>query len=199
MPALLPEMGDQPLSETEVADEIDRYHRGEPLLPEQTVPWSVGDERAAEWALRKLARLRAEMQEAEDQADEYRSQVDAWLADRTHGARRSAAYFENVLRNWAIGNRTEECKSFKLPSGTVKTRAGSLTVEIDDEEKFCTWALEHGRHDLLNVKPARAAIRHQLAPAEGAEPILVDPQTGEIIPGVVLVRGDVSATVETSR
>lgn len=179
-----------PIGSDDLGTAIDAFHADGGA---QT--WRITDEGAAEWCCRKLAAVRREIDEAEERAAEWHAQVNQWLADRTHGARRSAEFFEAQLRNWALANRDEHRKSFVLPSARVKTRAGSVIVEVSDETAFVEWARKAERFDLLSLRASKSAIKETLNRTRGGAFVDAD---GEIVPGIHAVEGQPTATVEVT-
>ncbi len=148
----------------------------------------IDDEDKANWALRKLARLNAQLEAVEEQARRERERIATWVADVSGPLNRQRVFFESLLEGFhreqlsADPNR----RTIKLPAGTLKIRKTPASVELDDN--FVEWAQKRERDDLLRVKvePNKAAIR---------EAVLKD---GEAISVVTIVAGELRFSVEVS-
>ena len=61
---------------------LDEHLDGVLPLPEQREGWSINDDAAAEWALRKLTHLKAAMDADRKLAEAEVERVNAWLAEK---------------------------------------------------------------------------------------------------------------------
>lgn len=162
--------------------------------------FEILDDGAAAWAMRKLQRVRRQQATNQAIADEEIEKIRSWLGDVNHGLERSATYFEAILSHYALRCRQDPDdgrKSISLPAGKIATRVPSPHWHINADE-FVPWAETH-RPDLLRVKvdPALSEIKRAFAPVFDAVPTsdVVDPDSGEIIPGIRISSGDIAATV----
>ena len=177
-------------------DEMALFLAGEdPDVVRET--WRIDGLSTATWAMRKLAGIaqrRAEIQAvAEGQIDaiqRWATQADKPLAD-------DAAFFESQLGRYALDVREADPrqKSVSTPYGTVTTRTvqGEWTV---DEPTVWEWALNN-RPALLNVttKFKLGEAKKALEVADGG---VVDPDTGEQVPGIQVGPESVRAAVKLS-
>jgi len=161
--------------------------------------YEILDDGAAAWAMRKLQRLRRQQQtNAAIAADEI-EKIEGWLSDVNRSLDMNATYFEAILGHYALRcrqNPDDGRKSISLPAGKIATRIPSAHWHIDATE-FIPWAEAH-RPDLLRVKvdPSLSEIKRALAAVVDAPTSdVVDPDSGEIVPGVRISSGDISATV----
>ena len=168
---------------------------------EQREHFEILDDGAASWARRKLQRLRRQQETNQTIADAEIEKIRSWLDDVNHGLARSATYFEAILSHYALRCRQDPNdgrKSISLPAGKIATRVPSPHWHIEPEE-FIPWAETH-RPDLLRVRvdPSLSEIKRAFAPVFDGIPTsdAVDPDSGEIIPGIRISSSDVTATVK---
>lgn len=154
--------------------------------------------KTAEWALRKLGRLRGRMAANDDLANEERRRIDEWLANENAKLQRDASFFEGLLREWQEAVlETEDRKTISLPAGTLRARRLPDRWTFDGDA-FLAWAVRAGRDDLIRT-PApevdRPKVKQSLVVEHG---IVVDPATGETVDGVTVEPGDVRYSVEVT-
>lgn len=172
---------------TSLAEHLDASIE-EPQTEEERESFRIADEGAANWALRKLARIRAEQDKNRDLAQLEIDRVNAWLDEVNVQLGARAEFFEGHLIDYHRGllAEDEKKKTIKLPAGTLKARKVPDNVEISDD------FLEHAqvaRPDLVRTKYEvdRKAVK---------EAVLKD---GEILPGVTRIEGTTSYTVEVAQ
>lgn len=166
---------------------------GEVVLRE---PWRIDGDRTAIWALRKLRRAHERIADNQASADAQYEQISSWLEAVNAQHQRDAAYFEGLLVDYALRCRVDPDdgrKTITLPGGKVATRTAQPKVSIDSE-KFIPWA-ETNAPQLLRVKtePALADIKEHITTTDSG--IAVTPD-GEVIPGVTVTAGDLTANVK---
>lgn len=153
------------------------------------VPPEIGDERfvvrndsGAEWAARKLAAVRSDIDGIEQMWARLRGPIDDWRDREVEILRREESWFEGLLIAYLrrLRENDPDTKSRKLPSATVSSKAGSATVDVD-KDTFVAWASEQ-RADLLRTKvePDLTAVK---------QAVLRD---GEALPGCTPVEGATS-------
>jgi hypothetical protein len=150
---------------------------------------------SAAWAMRKLRDARTRQAEVRAVADAEIERVQAW-ADTEHAKyERDAAWFEGLLTRWALDCRAADprAKSVSTPYGTVTTRetAGAWTV---DDAAVLEWARGR-RPELVQVRESLrlADAKKALTVADGK---ILDPATGEVVPGIEVGPSRVTATVK---
>jgi hypothetical protein len=184
------EVNENPILDDEDVEELERTH------------FEIENDGAAAWAMRKLRRIRQQQQTNQQVAEEEHQRVQEWLDEVNRGLNRSATYFEAILSHYALRCRQDPNdgrKSISLPTGKIATRNPALHWHVDPTE-FVPWAEAH-RPDLLRVKvdPALAEIKRAFAPVFDAPTSdAVDPDSGEMIPGIRISSGDLTATVTTN-
>lgn len=159
-------------------------------------PFTITDDGAAEWALRKLAAHRAELATVQARADEEIARIDAWT--KRHQARIDPHidYFTDLLINYARQQRTEGRKTLDLIAGVVKTTASGGGWRVADEDVLVSW-LDRVRPELVERAPRvlKAAANKVLRVAVDGQ--VVDEASGELVPGVVVEPSRVTVKIET--
>lgn len=150
--------------------------------------FTINGEHRAEWAMRHLAELRAD--EARD-ADLYQyglDRLDAWAARRAKSREWGISFFERHLEDYA----RRQCevtkgrrKSVDLPSGVVRTSTSKARIVVADKPVFLIWAAVHDR-SLVRFKgePDASAIKAALTMTDDG--VVVDPVSGEVVPGLAV-------------
>ena len=159
---------------------IDEFEVVETPAPEG---FKVDDDEKAEWAVRKLARIRRKQAENKAIFEAELERISEWLKTVNEALEGDAAYFEAVLTPYALQERSNGRKSLVLPHGTVKTTAGRPKIEFESEENFIEWAKTN---DLELVR-----VKHEINKKVLNDLITDDYQVistqGEIIPGLKVV------------
>jgi hypothetical protein len=103
-------------------------------------------------------------------------------------------FYGGYLQAYAMGERLQGRKSVDLPDGKVATRQTAPSVEVD-KIRFVEWAQESIRLDMLRVTyaPDMTMIKGSVV-VNGVD--VIDPITGEIIPGLSPVPERVSVKIE---
>lgn len=166
------------------------------VLGEQEQGFSITDDHLAEWALKKIAEEKAEMQrmvnvcqtfinEYQLKIENYRKQFESKTAYLNEQLR---VYFESVPHK---ATKTQE--TYKLPSGTLKMKYGTPEY-IRDDERLVAWLNENGHEDKVKVKesPDWAEFK-KLITINGDKVVTAD---GEIVDGVTVQPRENSFEVE---
>jgi len=157
----------------------------------------------ANWAMRKLAGLRAKQLEIKAAGIAETRRIDEWVAAgvRRHDTR--AAFFEGALVAWHHAEMTKALaeaggdwgkvkeKSQRLSTGTVVAR--KQPDRWDFEPVYVEWA-QASWPDLVRttVAPDKNAARKAFAVADGA---VIDSHTGQVVPGVRFTPGEIAYSV----
>lgn len=150
------ELMPQPLTEEEVEKLIDE------ATTVEATRWTIEDDGAAEWAMRKVAEAQYRINVDSANAAEWKRRIDAWLADRSLRDQRVVSYFTGVLREYALRVREQskgKRKSVDLASGVVRTTKTGGRVTVEGDEAFTAWAMDAGRLDLLRIAPQAKAVQ----------------------------------------
>lgn len=177
-------------------------HPLDDLRDEARERFTIQDDSAASWAMRKLRAIRSKQAENKQMAVDEHARIDLWLDEVNDPLDRDAKYFEAILTDYAIRvreNPDDGRKSISLPTGKVATRQGSPKYTVD-AEMFLPWARENAPH-LIRVKeePSLSAIKEYVVAADDAPVATSDgvaiTSDGEIVPGVHVSSSDVAVTV----
>lgn len=123
--------------------------------------WQITGLRSLEWAMSKYGEYAATHGTNAAQAEEWRAiiyasvaehleRIDAWEAEVNRPIAQKMEFFEGHLIRYALANRTERTKTFKVPSGSVPTSASAATFEIPKDGQAA--AVEYARAHGLPVK-----------------------------------------------
>lgn len=174
----------------------DEYPANDPDNPATfdptTMPWTVTSDNEADWACRKVQRARHELRRIDLMYREELRLLTERVEKLQRGPLRDEEFFTGHLRRYyeqiaAEGGLYGKAKQYPLVNGTLSSRAGSERVDIVDEAAVLDFAEGNARVDLLNIKttPNKPALKKAL-------------KAGEEIPGVRLVVGEPSFSVEVS-
>lgn len=142
--------------------------------------FKVDNDQKADWAIRKLSKIRKQQAINKAIFDKEVIRVTEWLSKVNANLDGDALYFEAVLTPYALQERFNGRKSLVLPHGTVKTTAGRPKIEFESEEGFIEWAKVND--------PALLRVKTEIDKKTLNELITDDNQVistqGEIIPSV---------------
>lgn len=155
----------------------------------------ITDDAAASWALRKLAALRKRQAELDAVAASELRRVEEWHLSESGKLTVDATYFTAILTEYARAQRETGRKSITLPTGVIKSRTSSARVDVQDVDQFLAWATPNAP-SLIRVRrePDKAAMKAALT-VDGGK--VIDPTTGEIVPGVTAVQPETTYTITT--
>lgn len=166
----------------------------------------------AEYTLRRLRGARHRIDEVEQAAGDIITDAQEWAAAESAHYRREVERAEVWLKSWMavrIERDPKAPKTCNLPSGRVKTTAGSLRVEVEDAPRFLAWARDH-YPELIRQPPAPPEAPDKVALRQAVGRFLValgqtdkpgtyplsEAGTAEAVPGVYLLRAERQFTVE---
>ncbi|MDI3298289.1 MAG: host-nuclease inhibitor Gam family protein [Bacillota bacterium] len=164
--------------------------------------FQIDSEEKLDWALRKIARIRAEEAQVAEAAERRIAPIVAWRDAEVARLRRDEEFFLALVADYHLRLLAEDPrrKTIRRPFGVVKARAQQPEVERDDRA-LLAWLKERGLGAFVEVveRPSWGELKKRLVPTgptDLGEVRFVDPETGEVVPGVVgRVRGP-KVTVE---
>lgn len=190
-----------------------------PAFDDTPERFAIEADAQADWAIRKLKQANERIEQAETDAKDWRKKIDTWLAKRTAADRDTAGTMERLLVDYhrrlleaameAGVPEREWPKSWPLPNGTLWSRAGSVSVEVTNEDDLLAWLWTY-RPELVKVEPKRGEVKQAFQPVwvdadrdnpvpDGVEAVAaLVTEDGEAVPGVRLVRGARSYTPKPS-
>lgn len=144
--------------------------------------------------MRKYRRLAQKLQQNVALAQAEHDRIDRWLENTSAPIQGQMEFLQAHLEAWAMQQRAEGNKSVSLPDGSIKTRKQEHRYEID-KSTFLAWAQEAKRDDLMRVSyaPNMNAIKESVLVDAGN---VIDPASGEVIPGVMPLPDRVSVTID---
>lgn len=148
----------------------------------------------AAWAMRKYRRLAQKKAQHEAMAQAERERIAAWELRVVSTVQSQMEFLAAHLEGYAMKQRAQGAKSLEFPDGSIKTRHSGPSFDID-KARFVEWAEEAKRADLLRVTlaPDMTAIKSSVVVDNGQ---VLDPASGEIIPGLLPVPERVSVRIE---
>lgn len=165
---------------------------------EELSGYRISGKKEAAWAVQKLKFYQGQKSENDEVAADRIAEIKAWQEKENARLQRTISFFEGALTLWHKDQVTadpndekawkkDEFTRISLPDGVLRATRSSR-VNIQDSEAFEAWAKAH-QPDWLRTRyePIKAAIKE----AGG-----IDPETGEIAPGVEVVKNDVTWKVE---
>lgn len=169
---------------------------------EQSEGWKVADDSCADWAINKIARMRADSNRIKALLREKIERYSELLAAETEKGQKETAYLELKLKEYFDSVPEEKKKStktltkYRLASGELvaKQKADKYTV---DDEKLVVWLEAAGYEDFVKVekKAKWGELKKQLTNNAGT---LVLPDTGEVVDGVTVEAGAIEFSVEAN-
>jgi hypothetical protein len=146
--------------------------------------FKVTDDSSANWALRKIAQHKKQMEQNNLLAEEEIHKIEAWNKQVNDEAQQSIDYFQSLLAEYAetIRNENPKFKTLKLPSGRIRYKKQQPKWNYDDEQVVQALK-EADMTDYIKVKetPSKSDIKKAFV-VSGSQ--VIDPETGIIIPGI---------------
>ena len=148
----------------------------------------------AAWAMRKYRGMAQKRAQYVSLAEAERRRIEAWELRVTASVDSQMEFLAAHLEGYAMKQRASGAKTIEFPDGAIKTRQTGASFEID-KARFVEWAEESKRDDLLRVTlaPDMTAIKASVVVDNGQ---VLDPASGEIIPGLAPIPERVSVKIE---
>ena len=166
---------------------------------------------AADWAMRKLAKVQAELESSGQEAAVQHRRINEWLETVQRRLERDSAFFESLLIDWhrrlcdaelaEVGTWAKVAhKTRRLPSGEVSARMAPDSWAATNEAEFIAWAEANRPLDCNLVKVEKTArismIKGTFKAAGGGAGFAYDEVTGELVPGITVTPGEVHYSVK---
>lgn len=156
-----------------------------PELSVENTDFRVTDDSSAEWAMRKLAKIRHQQEANRAIYASELLRIKEWLESVNAGLDNNASFFEGLLSPYALKQREDEGrKSIVLPHGTVKTTKGQNKLEVD-QIPFIEWATNNAP-DLIRIKVEVAVDEIKKLIKDDLTVVTPD---GEVVPSVKVIEG----------
>jgi len=167
----------------------------EPQQPEERERFRLTDENMANWALRKVAKARAEYEEAAKVAEAEIKRIDDWLNGRKRDLEHAEEFFTGLLTAYYLPQHMEDPqrKTFKLPAGAFQVRQQQPEYQRDDAA-LVRWLEEHVMPDYLELvkKPKWGELKKIIETKGGVATV-----AGEVVDGITVVPRGLKFTVAT--
>jgi hypothetical protein len=170
-----------------------------PEDPEAREAFRITGPGQATWAMRKLRDARAAQADVAAVAQAEIDRIQAWATAEHDRIEHNAGFFEGLLTRWALDLRAADprSKTVSTPYGAVVTRATRGTWSVDPDA-FLGWA-KAARPDLVQtIEKPRIGDAKKVLAVDGIGGV-VDPDTGEQVPGIEVGPDKVTATVTLAK
>ena len=147
--------------------------------------WRIKDDSAAEWAVKKIAAERAELERIKALADEQNAQILEKVAAAERRYENGTNFFSSFLAQYfeTVPHRKTKTKhSYRLLSGTLTKKIGGVSLKANDEA-LLQYLKDSGRTDMIQTveKAKWGEFKKGLEIVDGT---VIDKETGEIVEGV---------------
>ena len=169
---------------------LESYEAPEDLADTENQRFWIQDDNQADWALRKIARARQDLKEAEETAAMEIEKINRWLDGQRDESLRTELFFTVLLQEYYEPRfmTNPDKKTYKLPSGKVQRRTQQPQFDRDNEA-LLAWLKQREMTDYIEVKetPKWGELKQQVQ-VVGEHVVIKDgPLKGEIIDGVEVV------------
>jgi phage host-nuclease inhibitor protein Gam len=157
----------------------------------------VDDDQKADWALRKIAAVKAQKADIKAQAEQQMNVIKQWETEQAERLEKDVEYFTSMLISYATQKRESnpKFKTQKLPHGKIGFRKQQPQWMFDDD--IVSKLKKSGNGALIRIKeePDKVAMKKLLS-VQGNK--AVDLSTGEIVPGITVDVRDDNPIVEVN-
>ena len=169
---------------------LESYEAPEDLADTENQRFRIQDDNQADWALRKIARARQDLKEAEETAAMEIEKINRWLDGQRDESLRTELFFTVLLQEYYEPRfmTNPDKKTYKLPSGKVQRRTQQPQFDRDNEA-LLAWLKQREMTDYIEVKetPKWGELKQQVQ-VVGEHVVIKDgPLKGEIVDGVEVV------------
>lgn len=149
--------------------------------------WRITDDGCADWACRKIAEEKAELDRIRELADAQIQKIEEKVAAAERRFQNGTRFLTGKLAEYfeTVPHKTTKTKaSYRLLSGTLTRKFGGTTMKQDDE-KLAQFLKNSGQLEFIKTeeKPRWGDFKKRLEIMGGS---VVDKETGEIVEGVTV-------------
>lgn len=149
--------------------------------------WRITDDGCADWACRKIAEEKAELDRIRELADAQIQKIEEKVAAAERRFQNGTRFLTGKLAEYfeTVPHKTTKTKaSYRLLSGTLTRKFGGATMKQDDE-KLVQFLKDSGQLEFIKTeeKPRWGDFKKRLEIMGGS---VVDKETGEIVEGVTV-------------
>lgn len=159
--------------------------------------WAIHDDSTADWAVRKIADERAELERIRELANAEIERIQARVAEAEKRCESGTSYLSAKLADYfdtVPHKATKTQETYKLLNGTLKVKRGGYTME-HDPAALLEYLKRSGAAEMIQVveKPRWGEYKKRLT-IQGND--VVDTETGEVVEGVTVAEKPDVFTVE---
>lgn len=165
--------------------------------------FKVTDLESANWAFRKLSKIKQKEDEVKSLADKERERIswelkkiEEWEANELKEFENDKSYFVGLLNTYYIEQKEQDSKfKLKTPFGKVTSRKGSVSWKPKDNAALVEELKQRGFNDFIKIdeKVLIADIKKQFQLTDDGQ--VIDPN-GEVLDLIEVVQGDTTYKVE---
>jgi len=174
---------------------LEAYH--EPEQEEERERFCLTDENMANWALRKIAKARAEYEEAAQVAEAEVKRIDDWLEGRKRELEHTEEFFGGLLAAYYLPQHMDNPrqKTFKLPAGQVQIRKQQPDY-VRDDEALLAWLKGNDMAEFVQtIEKIKWSELKKTLKQNGDSMISAD---GEIVEGIRVVEKGLKVNIVTA-
>lgn len=159
--------------------------------------WRITDDGCADWACRKIAEEKAELDRIRELADAQIQKIEEKVAAAERRFENGTRFLTGKLAEYfeTVPHKTTKTKaSYRLLSGTLTRKFGGTTMKQDDA-RLVEFLKASGQLEFIKTeeKPKWGDFKKRLEIMGGS---VVDKETGEIVEGVQLIEKPDTFTVD---
>ena len=159
--------------------------------------WRITDDGCADWACRKIAEEKAELDRIRELADAQIQKIEEKVAAAERRFQNGTRFLTGKLAEYfeTVPHKTTKTKaSYRLLSGTLTRKFGGTTMKQDDE-KLVQLLKDSGQLEFIKTeeKPRWGDFKKRLEIIGGS---VVDKETGEIVEAVQIIEKPDTFTVD---
>lgn len=157
---------------------------------EEPTAFCIDSDAKADWALRKIAEEKAELDRLDALAAQRIEEIESKMEKEQRRYEQHTSYLRAALEEYfnTVPHRDTKTKStYKLLSGSLVRKKGGTDYKRDNDT-LTDWMESNGYGDMVKVKrePQWGAFKRLLEPTDSGAVFLAD--TGEIVPGITAER-----------
>ena len=159
--------------------------------------WRITDDGCADWACRKIAEEKAELDRIRELADAQIQKIEDKVAAAERRFQNGTRFLTGKLAEYfeTVPHKTTKTKaSYRLLPGTLTRKFGGTTMKQDDE-KLVQFLKDSGQLEFIKTeeKPRWGDFKKRLEIIGGS---VVDKETGEIVEAVQIIEKPDTFTVD---
>lgn len=157
----------------------------------------IHDLGSLEWAFKRFAEAKKEVDEYEAFYMSEKQKLDNWLEEVQKAPKNEMAYFEGLIIEYARRQREERDKKTVIsPSGRVTSRRSPATIQQVDEKKLTKYALDNEIEEAFKIELDWPKLKKMLTITDDGR--VINAETGEVVEGAKVKPETINYKVEVS-